>query len=331
MGRRIITVCSVGLCGIFPVFSFFSCEDMALRSLVVAKALGNGDTTPPDDTIPPDTNANLSALEISLGTLSPGFSIDVTSYSTWEQSTVTSITVTPTAESSTVGITVNGTAVASGTASGNIALAAGPGTITIEVTAEDGTTTRTYTIAPYRAAALPKTSQTTMDVAGDDGELRMGVAWPDPRFTVGTGAEFVCITDNLTGLMWDKSGDTVSGSKTWTEALSDCNGLDLGGHTDWRLPNRKELRSLINYEEHDPEEWLNGRVSLACRATTTGLLLLMRRLLLSPGQFVCTLATCSTKIRRITTTCWLCGPDRRPFGYSIISGRSHTAILSPLR
>ncbi len=113
MGRRIVTLCAVGLCGIFLILSLVSCPDMDLRSLVEQKIAGA-------------VNVNLSALEISSGTLSPSFSVDVTSYSTWEQSTVTSITVTPTAESSTASITVNGTVVASGTASGDIVLAAGP-------------------------------------------------------------------------------------------------------------------------------------------------------------------------------------------------------------
>ncbi len=110
---------------------------------------------------------------------------------------------------------------------------------------------------------LPKTGQTTFYVTGDDGDLEMGVAWPVPRFTDnGDGT----ITDNLTGLIWLKNGNRF-GQRTWSEALSDCNGLaddstnltDGSSAGDWRLPNRKELRSLINYEEIDPEDWLNSQ------------------------------------------------------------------------
>jgi len=204
---------------------------------------------------PPDNNANLSALVISQGTLSPDFSADVTSYSTWEQSTVTSVTVTPTAESTAASITVNGTEVASGTPSGEITLAWGPNTITIEVKAEDGTTTMAYTLALYRALGLPKTGQTTSYETGDDGDLQMGVVWPSTRFTDnGDGT----ITDNLTGLMWDRNGNRPGAARTWVQVLSDCNGLSLGGHSDWRLPNRKELMSLLNYEESDTADWLNN-------------------------------------------------------------------------
>jgi len=111
----------------------------------------------------------------------------------------------------------------------------------------------------YIGVELPKTGQTTTHETGDDGDLEIGVAWPDPRFTVGTGVETGCITDNLTGLMWDQSGDTSIGQKTWSDALIDCSGLSLGGHSDWRLPNLKELRSLVNYQQSDQADWLNGQ------------------------------------------------------------------------
>ena len=107
-----------------------------------------------------------------------------------------------------------------------------------------------------RAIALPKTGQVTCyDAAGvalasclgtgQDGELQTGVAEPSPRFTVdGTGS---CVTDNLTGLMWPANANLAAAIRTWQQALDDANALNLCSFTDWRLPNRKELRSLINY------------------------------------------------------------------------------------
>ena len=90
---------------------------------------------------------------------------------------------------------------------------------------------------------LPKTGQTTSYAIGDDGDLEKGVAWPSPRFADnGDGT----VTDNLTGLMWDQTGDRF-GMRTWAQALSDVNGLSFAGHSDWRLPNVNELRSLANY------------------------------------------------------------------------------------
>ena len=82
----------------------------------------------------------------------------------------------------------------------------------------------------------------------------MGVAWPTPRFTDnGNGT----ITDNLTGLMWDKTGNRFGWSQ-WAQALTDCNDLSLGDHSDgWRLPNVNELKSLLNDGQADSAAWLN--------------------------------------------------------------------------
>jgi hypothetical protein len=99
-------------------------------------------------------------------------------------------------------------------------------------------------------ANIPVTGQTTSYFTRDDGELQKGVPWPNPRFTDnGDGT----VTDNLTGLIWLKNADCFGGRK-WEEALTDCNGLNSGecGLTDssvagdWRLPNRRELFSLID-------------------------------------------------------------------------------------
>src|SRR5208283_2194968 len=39
---------------------------------------------------------------------------------------------------------------------------------------------------------------------------------------------------------------------TWYNALSYCEGLTLGGNSDWRLPNIKELESITDYTTYDP-------------------------------------------------------------------------------
>ena len=100
-------------------------------------------------------------------------------------------------------------------------------------------------------APVEKTGQTTSYAAGDDGDLEKGVAWPSPRFTANTGGETGTVTDNLTGLMWAQNAN-AAGTETWAEALTYCNDLSLGGHDDWRLPNVKELQSLIDYGRYSP-------------------------------------------------------------------------------
>ncbi len=81
--------------------------------------------------------------------------------------------------------------------------------------------------------------------------------WPEPRFTDnGNGT----VTDNLTGLIWLKNANCF-GIETWTQALADVNGFLMSGQcglsdgsvlTDWRLPNRKELSSLVDFGESSP-------------------------------------------------------------------------------
>ena len=58
------------------------------------------------------------------------------------------------------------------------------------------------------------------------------------------------VTDKLTGLMWQKgsSDDDMS----WKDALKYCQRLNnsaYAGYTDWRLPNKNELASLLNYDK----------------------------------------------------------------------------------
>jgi Protein of unknown function (DUF1566)/Viral BACON domain len=58
------------------------------------------------------------------------------------------------------------------------------------------------------------------------------------------------VTDTSTGVMWQKTAS--SNGMTWELSLAYCEGLNLGGHTDWRLPTIKELRSLVDYSRCDP-------------------------------------------------------------------------------
>ncbi len=64
------------------------------------------------------------------------------------------MTVTPAVADANATVKVNGTTVASGSASGSLPLAVGANNVNVVVTAQDGTTTQTYVIAVNRAGAL---------------------------------------------------------------------------------------------------------------------------------------------------------------------------------
>ena len=53
------------------------------------------------------------------------------------------------------------------------------------------------------------------------------------------------VTDHSTGLMWAQHDSLAA--LDWAEALDHADGLLLGGHDDWRLPNAKELQSIVDY------------------------------------------------------------------------------------
>jgi hypothetical protein len=106
-------------------------------------------------------------------------------------------------------------------------------------------------------APVPKTGQTTSFAVGDDGDLKKGVASPNLRFTDNKNGT---VTDNLTGLIWTKNASAFSPT-TWGEAITIANnlhagsiqGLDDGSQAgDWRLPNIRELQSLVDYGRGGP-------------------------------------------------------------------------------
>lgn len=58
------------------------------------------------------------------------------------------------------------------------------------------------------------------------------------------------VTDQETGLMWQKVA--APAAYTWQQALAYAEGLTLAGHLDWRLPDRNELQSLVDYSQQYP-------------------------------------------------------------------------------
>ncbi len=133
------------------------------------------------------------------------------------------------------------------------------------------------------AIRLPKTVQTTCydnsggaiscTHTGQDGDLRRGVEWPNPRFVANTDTT---ITDKLTGLVrapnanllftrdsqWEKRSAAFEGAVTWQHALDyvvKLNSEHYLGHDDWRMPNFIEIESLVNRAQSSTAKWLDSQ------------------------------------------------------------------------
>ena len=92
--------------------------------------------------------------------------------------------------------------------------------------------------------------------SGQDGFYKTGCP-PESRFIDNLDGT---ATDTCTGLMWQKdSGDadgdgesTDDDNLRWCDALAFCENLVFAGHDDWRLPNVRELQSIVDYGRFSP-------------------------------------------------------------------------------
>lgn len=62
------------------------------------------------------------------------------------------------------------------------------------------------------------------------------------------------VSDRATGLMWMRddsgaqhAGDQADGTMDWPTALRWCESISYAGYDDWRLPDAKELQSIVDY------------------------------------------------------------------------------------
>ncbi len=108
----------------------------------------------------------------------------------------------------------------------------------------------------YDASGNSLTCNTT---TGEDGDLHKGVTWPTARFTINASDKNLTIYDNLTALIWTQDANLIKsrdsalasdGRVVWRNALAYIKKLNdekYAGYSDWRLPNREELASLVHY------------------------------------------------------------------------------------
>ncbi len=112
---------------------------------------------------------------------------------------------------------------------------------------------------------LPVTGQRYTFFPDDDGFLKEGTAWPTPRLVDNDNGT---VSDRLAGLMWAKDAnlmltrnpefDTnqwVDGAINWQHAIDYVallNSENYLGHNDWRMPNRNEMTSLVDFSRKQP-------------------------------------------------------------------------------
>ncbi|MFJ5714065.1 beta strand repeat-containing protein [Neobacillus sp. NPDC093127] len=172
------------------------------------------------------SNADLSNLTISNGTLSPAFNSGTASYTVSVPNDVKDMAFTPTAAGDFATVKVNGISVLSGTASTPINLGTGDNTITIVVTAQDGTT-KTYTVVVKRA----KSSN------ADLSKLTISNGTLSPAFNSGTTSYTVNVPNDVKNMAFTPTvaGDfatvTVNGRGVESGSASSPINLDTGDNT----------------------------------------------------------------------------------------------------
>lgn len=74
-----------------------------------------------------------------------------------------------------------------------------------------------------------------------------GPVWGENQFINRGGG---IVEDRMSGLLWQQTDDGKT--RDWREALAYCANLELAGERGWRLPNVKELQSIVDYSRHAP-------------------------------------------------------------------------------
>jgi hypothetical protein len=175
------------------------------------------------------SDADLSNLVLSSGSLSPVFASGTTSYASSVANGVSSVTVTPTASDAGASIRVNGNPVTSGQASSAISLSVGTNTITILVTATDTTTTKTYTITVTRAAPASSDADLT-NLSLSSGSLSPGFASATTSYSASVADAVSSVT--VTPTASDAGASiTVNGSAVTSGQASGPISLSVGSNT----------------------------------------------------------------------------------------------------
>ena len=193
----------------------------------------------------PSTDADLSALAVSSGSISPAFTPQTLTYGVSVDNETASVTVTPTSNDSNASIAVNGSIVISGSPSGAIDLTVGDNAIDVVVTAEDGAISQTYTATITRLAPLSDDA--------DLSSLHLSVGSLNPAFhaatlTYSASVSFTTTSLTVTPVLSDTSARvTVDGTLSDSGAASDSIYLDEGDNTITLVVSAEDDITIKNY------------------------------------------------------------------------------------
>ena len=186
---------------------------------------------------PASTDANLSSLTLSTGTLSPTFSSGTTSYTVQMlYSYIGTITSTPLAS--------NAYATLSGITSLNLSSAGSTWSLSTLVTAEDGTTTKTYTIGFTRSTPP---AITTTSINGT-----VTVTWWSADLSGATSTWATFTSTGTLHIVWDTTNDYIELSVSGVIITASW------GTRDWVLLAPSDLISGDSNNATTTELWLSS-------------------------------------------------------------------------
>jgi hypothetical protein len=126
---------------------------------------------------------------------------------------------------------------------------AGTYIITYTATEPKGqTTTKTRTVHVTKFFFLSKTEQSISYKVFDDGYYQKGQESDLIR-----DDEKEVVIDRTRELMWQDDIQTQSIKMKWLDSY--CKNLTLGNYNGWRVPNREELLSIVNYNKYTPSTY----------------------------------------------------------------------------
>ena len=133
-----------------------------------------------------------------------------------------------------------------------------------------GDTTRAWLVGGFIGAYPKTTPQALRCVRGGPKVSSVGAPSNTERFAFHTGAGLsgdLLVYDLLSGLVWQAApnADTLN----WSQAMASCESSTSGGHKDWRLADKKELLSLVNYGRTNPATSFPGSSSFKHFWTST--------------------------------------------------------------